>query len=108
MSASAWSLLALYLVVLVLLAWPLGRYLAALCDGAPAALDAARRKRRSQAGRRLARRSDALAQLRAGACSRSTRSACWLVYALQRLQGVLPLNPQASARCRPTRRSTPR
>ena len=31
------------------------------------------------------------------ACSPSTCSACFAVYALQRLQGVLPLNPQAMA-----------
>ncbi len=33
MDASAWGLLALYLVVLLALAWPVGRYLAALCTG---------------------------------------------------------------------------
>jgi K+-transporting ATPase ATPase A chain len=33
MNASAWGLLALFLVVLLALAWPLGRYLAALCNG---------------------------------------------------------------------------
>ena len=31
-----------------------------------------------------------------------------VVYLLQRLQGVLPLNPRHSARCRPTPRSTRR
>ncbi len=33
MTASAWGLLALFLAVLALLAWPLGRLLAALCEG---------------------------------------------------------------------------
>ena len=33
MSTFAWGLLALYLLVLLVLAWPLGRWLATLCDG---------------------------------------------------------------------------
>ena len=33
MAASAWGQLALYLVVLLVLAWPTGRFLAALCAG---------------------------------------------------------------------------
>ncbi len=33
MDSSAWALLALFLVVLGLLAWPLGRWLAAMCEG---------------------------------------------------------------------------
>mgnify|MGYP003578709411 CR=1 FL=1 len=32
MSSQAWGLLALFLALLVLLAWPLGRVLAALCN----------------------------------------------------------------------------
>ena len=34
MDTPAWGLLALFLTMLGLLAWPLGRYLALLCDGA--------------------------------------------------------------------------
>ena len=33
MTTSAWGLLVLLLVALVVLGWPLGRFIAALCDG---------------------------------------------------------------------------
>ena len=33
MTSGAWTLLAVFLVVLGLLAWPLGKALAALCEG---------------------------------------------------------------------------
>ncbi|VTU13535.1 Potassium-transporting ATPase A chain [Variovorax sp. SRS16] len=92
MNTSAWGLLALYLVVLLLLAWPLGRYLAALSEGhlprwmlrveaplyrlAGVAPDSA-----------MHWRSYALALLAFNAIG------AFAVYGLQRLQALLPLNP---------------
>jgi hypothetical protein len=96
MNPSAWGLLALYLALLLALAWPLGRYVAALCAGRLPAW--------------MRRTETALCRL-GGAGSaepmRWTHYAYALlafnllgvlaVYALQRLQGGLPLNPQAGA-----------
>lgn len=92
MDSSAWTLLGLFLVVLGLLAWPLGRWLAALCEGrlpiwmqrteAPlyklAGVDA---------GRAMHWRGYALALLAFNAVG------ALAVYGLQRLQHLLPLNP---------------
>ncbi|RST45059.1 potassium-transporting ATPase subunit KdpA [Variovorax sp. DXTD-1] len=92
MTASAWTLLALFLAVLVLLAWPVGKFLAALCDG------------------RLPRWMQRIeAPLYKLAGTTPEQSMHWLryafallafnavgaifLYALQRLQGWLPLNP---------------
>jgi K+-transporting ATPase ATPase A chain len=92
MSASAWGLLALFLVVLGLLAWPLGRYLAALCEGrlprwmahveAPLYKLAGISPDSSMHWRRYA-----MALLAFNAIG------ALAVYGLQRLQSVLPLNP---------------
>jgi K+-transporting ATPase ATPase A chain len=92
MNASAWSLLVLYLVVLGLLAWPLGRFIAALCDGR-----VPRWMRRVEvpvfklAGASpeasMHWRSYALALLAFNAVG------AFAVYGLQRLQALLPLNP---------------
>jgi len=92
MTASAWGLLALFLVLLVLLAWPLGRWMAALLEG-----------RLPQWLRRI----EAPVYRLAG--SDPERSMPWtqyafallafnavgalFVYALQRVQQWLPLNP---------------
>src|SRR5687767_7537800 len=92
MTASAWSLLALFLVALVLLAWPVGKFLAALCDG--------------HLPRWMQRIEAPLYKL---AGTTPEQSMHWLryvlallafnavgaifLYALQRLQGWLPLNP---------------
>lgn len=100
MSANALSLLALYLVVLLVLAWPLGQFLAALCAG------------------RLPQwmlRSEAVLYRLAG--TSPERNMGWAhyalallafnalgvlaVYALQRLQVWLPLNPQVMAAVTP-------
>jgi len=95
----SWIQLAVYLVVLLLLAWPLGKWVAALAEG------------------RLPRWLGPIARLETSiyrlAGIDPAESTSWqryavaavafnvlgvvVVYALQRLQGVLPLNPQAMA-----------
>ena len=92
MTASAWVLLALFLVLLGLLAWPLGRWLAALCDGrlphwmlrveAPLF-----RLAGVQPDAPMGWRGYALALLAFNALG------ALALYGLQRLQGALPLNP---------------
>lgn len=100
MTTSAWGLLALYLVVLGLLAWPLGKFLAALC---------------SEHVPRWMQRVEAPLYKLAG--TKPEQSMHWLryafallafnaigaifVYALQRLQGWLPLNPAGMAAVSP-------
>ncbi|XDF35880.1 potassium-transporting ATPase subunit KdpA [Paracidovorax avenae] len=93
MTASAWGLLALFLIVLGLLAWPLGRALAAVCDGRlPGWMHRVEAPLYRLAGVRpeagMHWRHYALALLAFNAVG------VFAVYALQRLQGVLPLNPQ--------------
>ncbi|BEP59650.1 potassium-transporting ATPase subunit KdpA [Variovorax sp. V213] len=94
MTASAWSLLASFLVVLLLLAWPVGKFLAALCDErvprwmqrieAPLYKLAG-----TQPGQSMHWLTYALALLAFNAVG------AIFLYALQRLQGWLPLNPAA-------------
>jgi len=92
MGTSAWGLLALYLVVLLALAWPLGRYLAALCDG-----HLPRWTQRVEAPLyRLAGVSpDSPMHWRTYAFGLLAFNAigALAVYGLQRLQALLPLNP---------------
>ncbi|SCK33938.1 K+-transporting ATPase ATPase A chain [Variovorax sp. HW608] len=100
MNASAWALLGLYLVVLGVLAWPLGRYLAAMCEGRlPGWMQAAEAPLYRLAGtspdRSMHWRSYAIALL-----AFNTLGAL-AVYALQRLQAWLPLNPAAMAAVSP-------
>ena len=92
MTASAWGLLALFLAALLVLAWPVGKFLAALC---------------SERVPRWMQRVEAPLYKIAG--TKPEQSMHWLryaiallafnavgavfVYALQRLQGWLPLNP---------------
>ncbi len=100
MNSSAWGLLALYLVLLLALAWPLGRYLAALCAGRlPAWM------LRSEAAllRLGGQGSDAPMRWThyAYALLAFNLLGVFAVYALQRLQGWLPLNPQAFAAVSP-------
>ncbi|RST50382.1 potassium-transporting ATPase subunit KdpA [Variovorax sp. MHTC-1] len=92
MDSSAWRLLALYLVVLGLLAWPLGRYLAALCEGRlPRWMLRVEAPLYKLAGvspeQSMHWRSYALGLLAFNAVG------ALAVYGLQRLQAVLPLNP---------------
>ena len=103
MNAQAWTLLAAFLGVLLLLAWPLGQWLAAVAEGrlprwmAPVAT----------AERGLYRLAGV--DPSAGMGWRRYTVALMVfnflgllaVYALQRLQGVLPLNPQALAAVTP-------
>lgn len=100
MNASAWGLLALYLVALGLLAWPLGRYLALLCSGAPPRwMQRAEAPLYKLAGTSpdsaMHWRSYALALLAFNAIG------ALAVYGLQRLQSVLPLNPAGMAAVAP-------
>ncbi|MDQ0044182.1 potassium-transporting ATPase subunit KdpA [Variovorax boronicumulans] len=92
MTASAWGLLALFLAALAVLAWPVGKFLAALCnERVPRWMQRVEAPLYKLAGtapeRSMNWRTYALALLAfnlVGAVA---------VYALQRLQGVLPLNP---------------
>ncbi|KQR55371.1 potassium-transporting ATPase subunit KdpA [Acidovorax sp. Leaf160] len=100
MTASAWGLLAPFLAVLALLAWPLGRVLAALCEGRLP---------------RLLQRIEAplyrLAGVQPDVAMPWHRYALNLIafnglgavllYALQRLQDRLPLNPMQRAAVAP-------
>jgi K+-transporting ATPase ATPase A chain len=92
MLPSAWALLALFLAVLGLLAWPLGRYLAALCEGRlPRWMQRVEAPLYKLAGvspeQSMHWRSYALGLLAFNAIG------ALAVYGLQRLQAVLPLNP---------------
>jgi K+-transporting ATPase ATPase A chain len=96
MTASAWGLLALFFAVLGVLAWPVGKFLAALCN--------------ERVPRWMQRVEAPLYKL---AGTRPEQSMHWLryalallafnaigavfLYALQRLQGWLPLNPAGMA-----------
>lgn len=99
MSAQAWMLLAAYLVVLLLLSWPLGRWLTAVAEGrlprwmAPfqSAEHGLYRLAGVDASAGMGWRQYALALIVFNLLG------VIAVYALQRLQGVLPLNPQGMA-----------
>jgi len=100
MNASAWTLLLFFLIVLGLLAWPVGRFLAALCDGRlPRWMQAVEAPLYRLAGVSPAEsmhwRSYALALLAFNALGGL------VVYGLQRLQAVLPLNPAGMAAVSP-------
>ena len=96
MSAQAWIQLAVFLALLMLLAWPLGRWLAAVAEGRlPRALaplgraeSALYRAAGIDAVAGMGWKAYALALLAFNALGTLA------VYALQRLQGGLPLNPQ--------------
>ncbi|VTU14797.1 Potassium-transporting ATPase A chain [Variovorax sp. RA8] len=92
MNSAAWMLLGLFLAVLGVLAWPLGRWLAALCEGrVPAWMQRAEAPLYKLAGVDVGQamhwRGYALALLAFNAVG------ALAVYGLQRLQHVLPLNP---------------
>jgi K+-transporting ATPase ATPase A chain len=99
----SWLQLVVYLVVLLLLAWPLGKWLAAVADG-----------RLPRWLTPIARLENAMYRLAGVDAAESTSWKRYaiavvafnllgvvVVYALQRLQGVLPLNPQAMAAVSP-------
>jgi K+-transporting ATPase ATPase A chain len=92
MTASAWGLLALFLAALAVLAWPVGKFLAALCnERVPRWMQRVEAPLYKLAGtapeRSMNWRTYALALLAFNLLG------AVVVYALQRLQGVLPLNP---------------
>ncbi|RZL45890.1 MAG: potassium-transporting ATPase subunit KdpA [Variovorax sp.] len=92
MDSSAWILLITLLLALLVLGWPLGRFIAALCDGRHPrwmqSLEAPLyRLAGTGAGESMHWRSYALALLAFNAIG------TLVVYGLQRLQGMLPLNP---------------
>lgn len=99
MNAPAWTLLAVYLGLLLLLAWPLGRWLTAVAEGRlprwMAPVEAAERGLYRLAGvapeTGMGWRAYAIALLVFNGLG------VVVVYALQRLQAVLPVNPQALA-----------
>ena len=101
MTSSAWALLALFLVALLLLAWPLGRFLAALCEARlPRWMQRVEAPFYRLAGVEPDRqpmhwRAYALALLAFNAVG------ALALYALQRLQGLLPLNPAGMAAVSP-------
>jgi K+-transporting ATPase ATPase A chain len=101
MTSSAWVLLALFLIVLGLLAWPLGRFLAALCESRlPRWTQRVEAPLYRLAGIEPDRqpmhwRAYALALLAFNAVG------ALALYALQRLQGLLPLNPAGMAAVSP-------
>ena len=97
MTANGCLQLGLYLVVLLALAKPLGAYMAARLRGRPGCANAfgapvERAASTALAGVDAGARDGLDATTRSRCCC-STCSACLRVYALQRLQGVLPLNP---------------
>ena len=99
MNSQAWILLAAFLVVLALLAWPLGRWLVAVAEGRfPRWFSPFEKAERGlyriagvDASAGMGWRQYALALLLFNLLG------VLAVYALQRLQGLLPLNPQALA-----------
>jgi K+-transporting ATPase ATPase A chain len=100
MSTSAWGLLVLLLVALVVLGWPLGRFIAALCDGRlPRWMQRVEAPLFKLAGvapdQSMHWRTYALALLAFNAIG------AFAVYGLQRLQAVLPLNPAGMAAVSP-------
>ena len=96
MTHHAWLILGLYLLVLLLAAWPLGRYIANVMDGRPLLGLGLRRGLESPLYRLCGVRRDAeMSWLHyALALLLFNLIGALAVYALQRLQLRLPLNPQ--------------
>jgi len=96
MTHHAWLILGLYLLVLLLAAWPLGRYIANVMDGRPLLGLGLRRGLESPLYRLCGVRRDAeMSWLHyALAILLFNLIGALAVYALQRLQLWLPLNPQ--------------
>ncbi len=100
MSNASWALLACYLALLLVLAWPLGKWLARLCTGdLPGWMARAERPLYRLAGtapdRSMPWTEYAFTVLAFNALG------VLFVYALQRLQAYLPLNPAAMAAVSP-------
>jgi K+-transporting ATPase ATPase A chain len=99
MNTPAWILLGAYLVVLTLLAWPLGQWLVAVADGRlprwMAPFEAAERGLYRIAG--VERDAGMAWRQYAVALVAFNFLGVLAVYGLQRLQGILPLNPAGMA-----------
>jgi K+-transporting ATPase ATPase A chain len=92
MAASAWGLLAVFLITLLLAAWPLGLWVARLCGGRlPRWVHAVEAPLYRLAGT-APEQSMRWTQYSVAVLAFSVLGVL-VVYALQRLQGVLPLNP---------------
>ncbi len=100
MNASAWTLLIVFLLALLLLGWPLGRYIAALCNGTHAGW---MRTAESPVLRLAGVAPDADGGWKPYALALLAFNAVGVVfvYAVQRLQAVLPLNPDGMAAVSP-------
>jgi K+-transporting ATPase ATPase A chain len=100
MTTPAWSLLVLLLAALVALGWPLGRYIAAMCSGA---LPGWMRRVEAPLFRLAGTSADQPMHWRTYAFALVAFNAIGVVavYALQRLQAVLPLNPAGMAAVSP-------
>ena len=96
MTANGWLQMGLYLVVLLLLAKPLGAYMARVYEGEPVLLDRLVRPLERLTYRliRVAPDEEMSWKAYAGAMLLFNALGFLAVYALQRLQGLLPLNPQ--------------
>ncbi len=96
MDTSAWTLLAAFLGVLLLLAWPLGRAIAALCDGR---LPLRMRRIETPFFKLAGVAPDQPMHWRTYAFALLAFNAVGVlsVYGLQRLQHLLPLNPAGMA-----------
>ena len=100
MSASSWSLLAVYLAVLLVLSWPLGRWIARLCAGdLPRWMHAVESPLYKLAGTAPDKPMNWVGY--AMALLAFNVLGALAVYTLQRFQAALPLNPAAMAAVSP-------
>lgn len=99
MTSQAWTQLVAFLVILLAAAWPMGRWLHAVADGRLPRWLAPLRKLESGLYRLAGVDADASMGWKHYALGILAFNVLGVlvVYALQRLQGVLPLNPQAMA-----------
>ena len=100
----------LYVGLLILLAWPLGSFMARLYEGQRTPLDPVLAPFERLLYRLAGVKPEVEMKWTAYAAAMLLFNLLGFlaVYALQRLQHVLPLNPMSLVRCRPTPRSTPR
>jgi K+-transporting ATPase ATPase A chain len=100
MSTSAWGLLALFLAALLAASWPLGRWLAALCSGRLPGWMSRLEKPLYRLAGTSPEQSMHWSQYALALLAFNTLGLLAL-YAIQRLQGLLPLNPQGMAAVSP-------
>jgi K+-transporting ATPase ATPase A chain len=100
MDASAWTLLIVFLLATLLLGFPLGRWIAALCNGShPRWMQRAEAPLLRLAG--VAEKADGGWKAYALALLAFNALGTFFVYGVQRLQAVLPFNPDAMAAVSP-------